>query len=226
MKNLPSKKYLALAVAPLLAFTVLSTSARAADVPADTGYLLDQRGMAVRSGFGLCWHTGTGPGTVPLAECDGKAAEPIAKAGQPPAPPAVAPAAAPKPAGARVTLDADTLFDFNSAELRPAGKEALNDFVSKMNGIDPEVIMAIGHADRFGSEPYNQHLSERRAATVTNYLLDKGVPANRLQSEGRGETQPKTKAGDCLGAKSSKVIACLQPDRRVDIELIGTRAAP
>lgn len=226
MRHIPCKKHLALTIVSLLSLSVLSASVAAADAPADTGYLQDQRGMAVRSGFGLCWHTGTGPGTVPLAECDGKAAAPIAKAGQPPAPPAMAPAAAAKPAGGKVTLDADTLFDFNSAELRPAGKEALNDFVSKMHGIDPEVIMAVGHADRFGSEPYNQRLSERRAATVTNYLLDKGVPANRLQSEGRGESQPKTKAGDCLGAKSSKVIACLQPDRRVDVELIGTRAAP
>jgi OOP family OmpA-OmpF porin len=81
----------------------------------------------------------------------------------------------------------------------------------------------VGHADRFGSEPYNQNLSERRAATVKNYLLGLGVDANRVKTEGRGETQPKTKAGECTGAKSAKVIACLQPDRRVDVEIVGTR---
>ena len=85
--------------------------------------------------------------------------------------------------------------------------------------------MAVGHADRFGSDSYNQSLSERRAAAVKAYLLGKGIDANRIKTEGRGETQPVTKPGECAGAKSAKVIACLQPDRRVNIEVVGTRSA-
>jgi OOP family OmpA-OmpF porin len=83
--------------------------------------------------------------------------------------------------------------------------------------------MTIGHADRFGSDKYNQRLSEQRVATVKAYMVSKGVESGRIYTEGKGETQPVTKAGDCTGPKSAKVIACLQPDRRVDIEVIGTK---
>jgi len=86
-----------------------------------------------------------------------------------------------------------------------------------------EVIIAVGHTDRIGSDAYNQKLSERRAASVKSYLVSKGVEANRVYTEGKGEKQPVTQPGQCPGAKSAKVIACLQPDRRVDIELIGTK---
>jgi len=109
--------------------------------------------------------------------------------------------------------------------LRPAGRAALDDFVARTRDINPEVIMAVGHADRFGSDRYNQKLSEQRAAAVKSYLMSKGIADNRIQTEGRGETQPVTKPGECPGAKSAKVIACLQPDRRVDIEVVGTTIA-
>jgi len=122
-----------------------------------------------------------------------------------------------------VTLDADTLFDFDKAVLRPAGRVALDDFLGKLKGIDLEVITAVGHADRFGSEAYNQRLSEQRAAAVKAYLVSKGIEPNRIQTEGKGEMQPVTKAGECSGAKSAKVITCLQPDRRVNIEVIGSQ---
>ena len=125
----------------------------------------------------------------------------------------------------KLTLDADTLFDFDKATLRPAGRDTLDTFVSKLRDISPETIMTIGHADRIGTDRYNQRLSERRVATVKAYMVSKGVEANRVYTEGKGETQPVTKAGDCLGPKSAKVIACLQPDRRVDIEVIGTKVA-
>jgi OmpA-OmpF porin, OOP family len=125
--------------------------------------------------------------------------------------------------GQKLTLDADTLFDFDKATLRPAGRDTLDTFMGQLKDITPETIMAIGHADRIGTDRYNQHLSEQRVATVKAYMVSKGVDANRIYTEGKGETQPVTKAGDCAGPKSAKVIACLQPDRRVDIEVIGTR---
>lgn len=227
MKNELTLKQISLAVTCALALGMVSGVARAQTNPADTGYLTDQRGMAVRSGSGLCWHTGFGP-AVYTPECDPNSVPVKVAPVAVPAPQAVVtppPPPPPTPAGGRVTLDADALFDFNKADLRPAGTMALDDFLEKMKGINPEVIIAVGHADRFGSEAYNQSLSERRAGAVKAYLMSKGVASNRVLAEGKGETQSVTKAGDCLGAKSAKVIACLQPDRRVDIDVVGTRVA-
>jgi len=107
--------------------------------------------------------------------------------------------------------------------LRPAGKAKLDEVVAMSKQIKLEVIIAVGHTDRIGSDAYNQKLSERRAASVKSYLVSKGVEANRVYTEGKGEKQPVTQPGQCAGPKSPKVIACLQPDRRVDIELIGTK---
>ena len=222
MSNLLSKKQISLAVSCALALGILSGVASAQTNPADQAYLTDARGAVVRSPFGLCWHTTFGPATY-TAECD-PAPVKVADATPPPPPPPAA-AASPKPAGGKVTLDADTLFDFDKAVLRPAGIQALDEFLEKAKGINPEVIIAVGHADRFGSEAYNQTLSEKRAAAVKNYMVSKGIDANRIHAEGKGESQPVTKADECKGAKSAKVIACLQPDRRVEIEVVGTQIA-
>ncbi len=157
------------------------------------------------------------PDLVKKAEAP-KAATPVAGAA-----PAAAAAAAAKPAAEKVTLAADALFDFNKAVLRPEGKAKLDDVAAKINDIKLEVIIAVGHADRIGTDAYNQKLSERRAAAVKEYLVAKGVEANRVYTEGKGEKQPVTKPDQCKGPKSKKVIDCLQPDRRVEIEIIGTR---
>lgn len=227
MKKSLIKKQLGLAISCALALGVASGTASA---QANTAYLIDQRGTLVKSGADLCWRTGYWTPALAIAECDPdlvKSPAPLAKAAEPAAKPAAAatPSPAPKPAADKVKLDADTLFDFNKAVLRPAGIAALDEFVVKMKDINPEVVMAVGHADRFGSEHYNQQLSERRVAAVKTYLLGKGIAANRIHTEGKGEMQPVTKADECKGAKSAKVIACLQPDRRVEIEVVGTRIA-
>ena len=218
-----TKKQMGLAVSCALLLGLASNAAMAQGSAADkSGYLIDQRNVVAKSGTGLCWRTGYWTPALAIAECD---PDLVPKMAQAATPQEVAATPTPKPAAQRVKLDADTLFDFNKAVLRPAGRQALDEFVAKSKDISPEVIMAVGHADRFGSERYNQDLSEKRAAAVKAYLLSKGVEANRVKTEGRGETQPITKAGECLGAKSAKVIACLQPDRRVEIEVIGTRLA-
>jgi len=228
MTNTLNQKQISLAVSLALALAFVSGAARAELNPSETGYLADQRGNIVRSNYGLCWHNNTGPAAKTPNECDSDGAVPAVKMAEPAKKPIVvaavqAPVA--KPAAQRVTLDADTLFDFDKAVLRPAGRTALDEFVAKTKDISPEVIVAVGHADRFGTEHYNQHLSELRADAVKAYLVSKGIAANRLQTEGRGETQPVTKVDECKGAKSAKVIACLQPDRRVDVEIVGTRTA-
>lgn len=223
-----TKKQLGLAASCALALGVVSGAARAETNPADTGYVADQRGTVARSGFGLCWHNGTGPAPVSTVECDANVAPaPVAEAVEPTPQPAavavVAPEPAPKLVTERVTLDADTLFDFDKAVLRPAGRAALDDFAGKIEGIDAQTIMAVGHTDRIGSEAYNQRLSEQRVAAVKTYLVSKGIEPTRMHTEGKGESQPLTKTGECDGAKSAKVIACLQPDRRVEVEVAGTR---
>jgi OOP family OmpA-OmpF porin len=204
-------------------------------------YAIDSRGLVVKSGTGLCWRTGYWTpaaaesvmyGQFPVGcECD-KDLMPKAKC-EPPPPPAAAPAkpaaaapapaAAPKPAAQKVTLAADALFDFNKADLRAEGKAKLDKLAADIKGIKLEVILAVGHADRFGDDAYNQKLSEKRAAAVKTYLVSKGIDANRVYTEGKGEKQPVTKPDQCKGPKSQKVVECLQPDRRVDIEVIGTK---
>jgi OOP family OmpA-OmpF porin len=193
-------------------------------IPLDRVYVIDQRGEVVMSGAGLCWRTGFWtPAAAPTTRlaasatricCRRKSASRQAKA---------AAARAPSRRGDKITVAADALFDFDKATLRPEGKAKLDEVVAKSKAIKLEVIIAVGHTDRFGSDAYNQKLSERRAAAVKTYLVSKGIDANRVYTEGKGEKNPVTKPGQCPGPKSKKVIECLQPDRRVDIELIGTK---
>ena len=231
MKESFTKQNVGLAAAVAIALAILSGTANAQTAaPRDSGYVTDTRGNIPMSGFGLCWHDGFGPAPESTAQCDPNfkpAVQPVAQRVEPapvvkPVAVAIAPPAS-APVAQKVTLDADTLFDFDKAVLRPAGRATLDDFVAKMKDINPEVIMAFGHADRFGSDSYNQHLSEQRVAAVKDYLVSLGIAPNRMHTEGKGESQPVTKAGECDGAKSAKVIACLQPDRRVDVEVVGTR---
>jgi len=227
-----SKKQIGLAVA----WGILSGAARAQDQnPDGRAYVYDTRDTVIKSGYGLCWHTGFGPPPPPGPECDPNyvayVAPPVAKAAPaaraaPPMQVAALTPPAPKFVAEKLTLDADALFDFDKATLRPAGRDALDTFIGKLKDVSPETIMAIGHADRIGSDRYNQHLSEQRVASVKDYMVSRGVEPNRVYTQGKGETQPVTKAGDCVGPKSAKIIACLQPDRRVEIELIGTKIVP
>lgn len=191
-------------------------------------YVIDGRGLVATDPYGLCWRTGfwtpAAAATDPNGcKCDKdliakEVCEPKAAAAAAPA----APAASAKPVGAKITVAADALFDFNKATLRPEGKTKIDEVAAKANSLVLEVVIAVGHADRIGSAAYNQKLSEKRAAAVKDYMVSKGIPANRVYTEGKGSKQPVTKAGQCKGPKSAKVIACLQPDRRVDIEIIGT----
>jgi OOP family OmpA-OmpF porin len=224
MTNSLNRKQLALAVSCALMLGVGASAANAQTTTDKRGYVTDTRGDVVKSGTGLCWRTSSWTPALAIAECDPDLV-PAAPMARPTIAAPAAVVAAPQPAAERVTLAADTLFDFDKAVLRPAGRTALDDFVVKTKDINPEVILATGHSDRIGSEKYNQILSERRAAAVKAYLLSKGVESNRVQTEGKGESQPVTKAGECLGAKSTKVIACLQADRRVDVQIVGTRIA-
>ena len=128
----------------------------------------------------------------------------------------IPPAPAPKPApvAEKVTLAADVLFDFDKSVLKPEGKSKLDDLATKVKAINLEVVIAIGHTDSIGSDAYNQKLSVRRAESVKAYLVSKGVEPNRIYTEGKGEKQP---------VASNKIKDGRQKNRRVEIEVIGTR---
>jgi OOP family OmpA-OmpF porin len=202
----------------LSASALASAPTKGIDTAGTVGYAIDQRGGVAKSGYGLCWRTGFWTPAMAIEECDPDLVP--KKAGVP----VVPVAAAPKPAAEKITLAADALFDFDKATLRPEGKAKLDKLTEDIKGIKLEVIIAVGHADRFGSDAYNQKLSEKRAAAVKDYLVAKGIESNRVYAEGKGKKQPVTKPDQCKGPKSKKVIACLQPDRRVEIEVIGTKA--
>lgn len=138
---------------------------------------------------------------------------------------AVAPPPPPPPVPTKVTFSADSLFDFDKATVKPAGTQDLDKFAADLRGANFDVITVTGHTDRIGSHAYNQKLSTRRAEAVKAYLVESaGVPADKIAANGVDGSDPVTKPGDCVGKKvSKKLIACLQPDRRVEVEVSGTR---
>ena len=137
---------------------------------------------------------------------------------EPPPPPPPPPAPAPKPE--KVTTASTVNFDFDRYVIRPDASSKLDDLVGKLRNVNLEVIIAVGHADRIGSDAYNMKLSVRRADSVKAYLVSKGIAASRIYSEGKGERQP---VKECKGEKKTKeLIACLEPNRRVESEAVGS----
>lgn len=142
------------------------------------------------------------------------------------APPPPPPAAAPMPVRLmQVNFSADSLFDFDKSAVKPSGKQHIDKFAADLRGTNYSVITVTGHADRLGSREYNQKLSQRRAEAVKNYMIESaGIPADKVRTRAVEESQPVTKPGECVGKKATKkLIACLQPDRRVEVEVTGTK---
>ena len=222
----------------LIAATVIPSVANAQS--RNQGYLTDQNANIVTSpNTGLCWRTGAWTPALAVAQCDpdlvkkpeakleaapGAKAPPAAKAA-PVAPKEVQapPKAATKPAPQKINFSADALFDFDKSELRPQGKAMLDDLANTLGGATYEVILAIGHTDRLGSAQYNQKLSLKRAESVKQYLVAKGIAPNRIYAEGKGKAQPITKPADCRMTNRKALITCLQADRRVDVEVTGSK---
>lgn len=187
--------------------TLVSASAAFA---ANEGYLIDSRGAVVRNNYGECWRTGYWTPAMATEECDPTLAQ--KKTGKETGPEA---AAFPK-----ATLQAETLFDFDKAVLRPAGKQALDEFVTKMKEYPQvELLLVTGYTDQIGTDKYNQKLSERRAAAVKSYLVSKGIEGKRIETVGMGKKDPVKSLKECKGNHGKKLIACLQPNRRVVVEI-------
>lgn len=121
-------------------------------------------------------------------------------------------AKAPERVTERLTLDTKTLFDFDKANLRPEGKAKLDEVLARARaaGVTVDKIDVVGHTDSIGSDAYNQALSERRAASVKNYLVEKGVPASKIVTRGMGESQP---------VADNKTRDGRQANRRVEVTI-------
>ncbi|MER1939603.1 MULTISPECIES: outer membrane protein OmpA [unclassified Castellaniella] len=118
------------------------------------------------------------------------------------------------PTASKVVLNADTFFDFDKSTIKPEGRQVLDQVAQQAGTINLETIIAVGHTDSIGTEAYNQKLSERRANSVKQYLISKGVAADRIYAEGKGEMQP---------VASNKTREGRAQNRRVEIEIVGTR---
>ena len=213
-------------VAMLFASAALATAAGAQIKAADGGKVVDnwQNGsgeLVWKNGTNeLCWRDANWTPATAAEGCDGalvKAAEAPAPApAATPAAPAPAPVAPPVAQTQKVTYAADAFFDFDKSVLKPEGKAKLDDVASKVKNINLEVIIAVGHTDSIGSDAYNQKLSVRRAEAVKAYLVSKGIEKNRVYTEGKGEKQP---------VADNKTREGRAQNRRVEIEVVGTRAA-
>src|SRR6185295_5336557 len=208
---------------------------------AEPGYVTQTYGGGpVMNSYGQYVHTGTWTPDQAISPCDA-----VPRAATAPAPvvqsePEPARAAEPEPQPLaqaelprgpvleKVSLSTDVLFDFGKADLKDAGKEKLDELAGRIQDANLDSIVATGHADRIGKEDANQKLSEARAQAVKDYLGGK-VATQNIDVAGKGEAEPVTGAAcDRMGAeqrKNRKLVECLQPDRRVEIEVFGTRTS-
>lgn len=131
-----------------------------------------------------------------------------------------------KPVVEKINLSADALFKFDKStidEMLPEGKATLDNLIKQITEgyVSVDNIVLVGHTDRLGSETYNYDLGLKRAQTVKSYLEQNGVTAP-ISASSAGETQPITTG--CVGTKSTTELkACLQPDRRVTVEITGIK---
>lgn len=205
----------------LLVGVVALTAVSAFAQGSTSAYLQDARGGIAASGAGLCWRTNFWTPADAVKGCDDayikvEAPAPVAAPKPAAATPAPAPAPAkpPPPVSEKVSFAADTFFDSGKAVLKKEGTAKLDDVVGLLKGVNLEAVIAVGHTDSVGSDAYNQGLSVRRAESVKAYLVSKGVAADRVYVEGKGEAVP---------VEDNKTAAGRAKNRRVEIEVVGTR---
>jgi len=154
----------------------------------------------------LCWRDNNWTPASAMANCDGWIA--------PKPPPAPAPAA-PAVTQSKITLQADTLYDFDKSTLKPEGKATLDKIAADLSKIKLEVIIAVGNTDSVGTDAYNMALGQRRAQSVKDYLVSKGVDQSRIYTESKGKSNPVASNATAEGRAKN---------RRTDIEVVGTAA--
>ena len=151
----------------------------------------------------LCWRDNSWTPATAAQACDG-ALKPAAPA-----------AAASGVSQSKITLQADTLYDFNKSDLKPEGKATLDKIAADLNKIKLEVIIAVGNTDSVGTDAYNMALGQRRAQSVKAYLVSKGVDGSRIYTESKGKSNPVASNATAEGRAKN---------RRTDIEVVGTAA--
>ncbi|HEX6627212.1 MAG TPA: OmpA family protein [Gemmatimonadaceae bacterium] len=117
--------------------------------------------------------------------------------------------------GIAVTFPSGILFPFNSTEILPAGKENLQQLAKSLENYPNSDILIVGHTDSVGTDAYNQDLSQRRSQAASAYLQSLGVPASRLQTQGRGESEP---------IESNDTDAGRARNRRVEVAIYASEA--
>ena len=117
--------------------------------------------------------------------------------------------------GIAVSFPSGILFPFNSTDILPAGKDNLRQLASSLDKYPNSDILIVGHTDSVGTDAYNQDLSQRRALAASSYLQSLGVPVSRLQTQGRGETEP---------IASNDTEDGRQRNRRVEIAIYASEA--
>ena len=147
----------------------------------------------------LCWRDNNWTPATAAKGCDG----------------ALTAAAAPGVSQSKITLQADTLYDFNKSDLKPEGKATLDKIAADLKKIKLEVIIAVGNTDSVGTDAYNMALGQRRAQSVKTYLTSKGVDGSRIYTESKGKSNPVASNATAEGRAKN---------RRTDIEVVGTAA--
>lgn len=196
--------------------TALLLGAMAMNANAQNGYWRGSDGNLVRSGTGTCVRTGTWTPALATAECDPDLMPKTAAVAPADPAPETRAAPAPMPVTEKVTMDADALFDFDKSEIKPKGKEELDEVVRKLNlaGAELGLIVSTGHTDSTGGTDYNIDLSLRRAEAVKAYLIGKGIDSNDIKTAGVGESQSSADNATAQGRAEN---------RRVEIEVSSTR---
>jgi OmpA-OmpF porin, OOP family len=205
------------------------------------GYLVTQSGDVVLGNAGAplgpCWRAGTWTPALAASAEACKQCDPdlCPKPPPPPPPPPPKPAAPPpppppKPVPQNVELKIELQgIAFNKTELTDDNKKELDDFLAKevkpLNNIGAMIIT--GHTDRIGSDAYNKKLSEKRAVYAKDYVVSKGVDSKVIFWEGKGKAQPIPVTKFCDNKmKRPQLIECLAPNRRVTVEVVGTKLVP
>lgn len=208
----------------LLALATLALAGvTSADENTKEGYLLDSSGKVAKSAYGLCWRTASWTPAMAIAECDPDLVR-VAEVQPETVAPTPVPAPAAPPASIAITLQSDTLFEFDSAVIRAEGRKDLDaDVVGEMKKYPQiETVLVTGHADRIGSAQYNQRLSQRRADAVKAYLVQQGVEGGRIQTMAKGSSDPLVSCTEIKGTisgQNKELVECLKPNRRVVVEL-------
>ena len=181
---------------------VISVAASAASAQKVDNWV-NSTGTAWKNGDGaLCWRDSSWTPATAAKGCDGALQ-------------AAAGAAASGVMQSKITLQADTLYDFNKSDLKPEGKATLDKIAADLNKIKLEVIIAVGNTDSVGTDAYNMALGQRRAQSVKSYLTSKGVDGSRIYTESKGKSNPVASNATAEGRAKN---------RRTDIEVVGTAA--